>query len=139
SVQLAQPPLPVEVAYADADVGLDLGTFALVVGGVDQSEACEVFADRAVCSLLLPAGSHSLEASVRDRVGNLAGATRNVEIALDPTPPTLDILTPDQPSYRGDPQAIAVEYSDAGGGLDLAGVRLRIDATDLTTTCAIAA
>ncbi len=139
TVHLAGPSLEVEVAYADADVGIEVSSFALLLADEDRSDACDLLLDRAVCTLELAAGSHALQASVRDRAGNPSSLPFSLVVLLDPTAPTLTILSPDQPSYLADPPAIALEYSDAGSGLDLGRVRLRIDSADLTATCSVGA
>lgn len=85
----------VELAYGDADSGVDPLSLSLTVGGVEQAAACSRFADHAVCQLLdLGPGPQPITASIADRAGNLASASAPLAIVADSSPPTIVIEAP---------------------------------------------
>jgi len=58
----------------------------------------------------------------------------------DATPPTLALRSPSRPVVVGDDTPeIAVDYADGGSGVDLGSLLVRVDDTDVTSGCAIAA
>ncbi|MDX1997933.1 MAG: choice-of-anchor W domain-containing protein [Thermoanaerobaculia bacterium] len=109
---------PVTAVWSDADSGLDLTSFRLLVDGVDKSAEATATAAGLSWVPTLADGAHLLELSIRDQAGNLGSATLNV--SSDATPPLVSVLAPIANSLSNERQpTIVVEYSDAGSGISL--------------------
>ena len=80
-------------------------------------------------------GSYVLELKVNDGV---LEATDNVMAVADDTPPTITFSSPADGSTQTTPRpAFAIDYTDAGSGLNLTTFKLAINSTDVTASSAI--
>ena len=83
---LVNVPSPaVAVAYSDGGSGVDLSTLHVVLDGQDLTAGCTVGAQSASCTApALAAGGHTVAASVSDRAGNSASASRAFQLVIGP-------------------------------------------------------
>lgn len=83
-------------------------------------------------SVPLVEGSNLLTATARDADGNPGTATRTV--VLDTVAPNLSLNTPaDGSVVNSRTPTITIDYSDSGSGIDVASVRLLVNAVDVTS------
>ena len=84
---------PIELSYSD-DTGVDTASLLFAVGGALREVECFPSATEARCTPVadLPDGDVTIEASVRDFVGNDASAA--VSLTVDGTPLDIAITTP---------------------------------------------
>jgi hypothetical protein len=125
--------------FSDDLSGVDPASFTLTLDGVDRTRAAQVTAAGFSFTPASPLadGGHAAAATVRDRAGNLARASWS--FTTDVTPPTLAVTSPSGPVTAGSQAQIGVAYGDATSGVDLASLRVSLDGTDLTASCAVAA
>jgi len=82
-----EPSPAVTVQYADGGSGVNPASFQLLVDGQDRTSSCTPGAQSANCQPpALPAGSHTLQAKVRDQAGNLAQASFSFQLLLGAGP-----------------------------------------------------
>ena len=74
----------VNIGYSDEYSGINTGSFILTINGADFSNDCTVEENSATCqiSIDLPVGSHSIVATVKDKAGNTASDTINIQIGI---------------------------------------------------------
>ena len=135
SVSITAPPggstvsgiVPVAVAASDASgvAGVRLYVDGAAVGAEDQAPPFEIGWD----TRLSPNGARSLTAVARDPSGNTAtsGAVQ-VLVDNDTTPPSVQLTSPADGATVSGVVALAADASDNRG---VAGVRFRVDGTDL--------
>lgn len=135
-------PQTVRIGYRDLDSGLDVDSLVLVIDGTDVSTSCSRGSSTAVCGPLdLAVGAHDLTASIRDNAGNTGMASVAVD-AIDRLPdtraPVLRLVQPVVAELRGDlTPRIAVSYTDAESGIDIATLAILLDGADLTSSCTV--
>ena len=87
-VNVASP--PIILAYQDGGSGVDTTTLHVLLDGQDMTAACTVFAQGATCvPPPLAAGTHTVGASLHDRAGNAASASRSFRLLVGPSVNTL--------------------------------------------------
>ncbi len=115
----------IRVRYSDLASGLDLGSFRLLIDGVEATAGCAVGADTALCQPSpLTAGSHQLNVEIRDQRGNVArdGVVIEVEVDLgvEITAPQQGLLTRHETVTLEGVLAQAVDQVVvSGGGADI--------------------
>lgn len=75
TVSITTPLTEITVDYSDASSGVDLSTFTVAVDGSDYTRLFEIESSKASYMASLAGGSHTIEASVRDRAGNQTQTT----------------------------------------------------------------
>ncbi|MEI7529770.1 MAG: hypothetical protein WCK76_12605, partial [Elusimicrobiota bacterium] len=127
----------VVINYADTG-GLGLSTAALVVklDSVALSTAAfTYYASSAAVQVtgLLP-GAHALDASVRDKAGNLTSAAQSI-FKVDLDSPTISVEQPANGSFQNYTSvAVVVNYADTGNsGLSTSTLVIKLDAVPLST------
>ncbi|MEO1085611.1 MAG: hypothetical protein AAFY88_15330, partial [Acidobacteriota bacterium] len=133
-----------QLAFSDAESGLDASSLEVRVDGIDRTGdvVVESTVDAGTATLELAGlapGAHQLTASVRDVAGNLAEAA--VDFVVDLEAPAVSFVEPAPGALLiniGAP-TVVLSLSDAGGAVSA--VRLVLDpdtaAVDLSLTCAI--
>jgi len=82
-----QPAPTVVVEYADGGSGVDLATLQVLVDGQDITASCATGPQSATCHApTLAAGSHAVQARLKDRAGNAAQASAAFQLLLGPGP-----------------------------------------------------
>ncbi len=86
----------ISATYTDDLSGVDPATLHVALDGADITAACQVAAAAAACVPPQPlaAGAHSLGVSVKDRAGNLGGASVGFTIVLDVSAPVVTLTAP---------------------------------------------
>jgi PKD repeat protein len=72
----------IEVAYSDAGSGVDTTTLSVIVDGTNITNLFTVTDSKASYQLSLGGGQHTIEASIKDKEGNLAQATSKFTISV---------------------------------------------------------
>lgn len=100
---LVNDPTPtIALAYADGGSGVDLATLQVLVDGQDVTAGCAVGAQSATCPApTLAAGSHTVQALLRDRAGNAAQASAAFQLLLGPGPHVVTLQTVGDTDLRG--------------------------------------
>lgn len=132
---VTDPRPAVALSYSDAGSGIDTESLAVSIDGDEQE--CAVTPTTASCvALTLGAGAHSLQVSIRDLAGNLATASLSFQVdpPADTLAPVVSILAPTPGTVVG-PQTVRISYHDLDSGLDIDSLVLRLDGTDVSTTC----
>jgi len=89
------PIVEVLVLFGESVSGIDAASFTLSVDGVPFQSACALSGEMATCRTPpLATGERLIEASVRDRAGHPASASKRLRLTLDLNPPVLAVLTP---------------------------------------------
>ncbi len=111
-----EPAIEVVVLLGDSFSGLDSATFTLAVDGAPFHSSCIFLGEQAVCQTPpLASGERSIEASVRDRAGHLASASRLLRLTVDRNPPALALLSPvDGSSVKTPSVTVSGTVSDDG-------------------------
>lgn len=126
-------------AFADDLSGVDPASVQLLLDGANRTSAAQVTAAGFTFtpSAPLPDGTHAAALSVRDLAGNPAQAAWS--FTTDVTPPSLLITSPPSATVKTASPTLAVSYSDATSGADLASLHIVLDGAALTSTCQVAA
>jgi len=140
-VNIATPTLV--VTYQDDSSGVDPSKFAIRVDGVDRTNRVTVTATGVSGTLLasdaLADGTHQVDVTVVDRAGNSAPVVPQ-SFLVDTIAPAISITAPVVGSYTNNNHfPIAVSYSDAGSGIDVASFQLSIDGVDQTSQFTVTA
>jgi hypothetical protein len=135
-IQIVQPPSGfilntatpfVLVTYSDPQ-GVDLQTFKLVVRDQDRTSSCQVGPDSASCTIPpVPQGESTIRAEIKDLGGNLATATSS--FIVDTIAPTGSMTSPGAVTNTG-AAAITFTYEDAGTGVRVSSVVVRVDGSN---------
>jgi len=138
---IADPLVPIDVAYSDARSGIRTSSLAIQANGVDLPVSCSTGPSSATCTPLqeLPFGPVALTASIEDIAG-LTSVSAPVDITLssgvDTTPPDLEIAGPLEGLLTPDPQPrIVLFYGDTESGVDTATLSLQKDGLELQRQC----
>jgi hypothetical protein len=88
---LVNVPSPaIGLTYQDPGSGADTSTLRVLLDGQDLTAACAIAPQAATCTPpALAAGTHTITASLSDRAGNAATATRSFQLLLGPAISTL--------------------------------------------------
>lgn len=131
--------LEVLLAYGDATAGVDLGSLSLLLDGAELAADCVVDDAAAECLAVgLGSGSHVVQATVADRVGNVATASAAFTLTIDAEAPTVTVTAPAESFLLGvETIDVAVVFADAGSGVDPAAARVRLGSRDLTPGCSV--
>lgn len=82
-----EPSPTVVVEYGDGGSGVDTATFRVLMDGQDVTASCTTGTQSASCHpLALTAGSHTVQARLRDRAGNAAQASFSFQLLLGSGP-----------------------------------------------------
>ncbi len=123
--------------YQDDLAGVDPESVAVIVDGTTPV-ACVAGPDGAFCETpVLAAGTHQLQAMIKDYGGNPATATFDFQLFFDDQPPTMTLTALPAAPRTGEDLQITLSYGDLGLGLDLATVRLEVNGVDRTHLCSI--
>ncbi|HEX4966359.1 MAG TPA: DNRLRE domain-containing protein [Thermoanaerobaculia bacterium] len=92
---LVNDPAPaVVVEYSDGGSGVDLATLQVLVDGQDVTASCATGPQSASCHVpSLAAGSHTVQALLKDRTGNAAQASASFQLLLGPGPHVVTLQT----------------------------------------------
>ena len=94
--ELNDSPDSIELAFSDADSGIDPTSLRLFLDEIDLSTACDPVPGGASClTFNVPLGGHHLEAEIRDLAGNVAAASAEFTVILPGAPPLTEITTPE--------------------------------------------
>jgi hypothetical protein len=130
----------ISASFSDDLSGVDSASVRFLLDGTDQTGAAQVSAAGFSFTPATPLadGSHTAALSVRDLARNLAQASWS--FTTDTTPPVLLITSPSMATVLGNASPpLAVSYTDATSGVDLASLHIVLDGTDLTASCQVAA
>ena len=139
--QVVDDPQPsIRVEYSDAYSGVDTATVDVVLDGLDITGDCTVGAGAATCTPApLDSGSHLVEASVADLVGNVAATSLTFELVLTPADlvaPTVTLVEPSTATVSEVlPVSVELTYSDDASGIDPASLSVIVDGTDVSSGC----
>lgn len=132
------PSPPLEFSFSDSGDGIAPGSFSVVLDGADLTGSCTVTASTASCpNPSLTPGAHPLVVTVWDLAGNRQREELEVHLVEDTAPPELSITDPVfEILYR--PQIeIGAGFLDFESGIVRDSVRIFLNGTDLTSTCAL--
>jgi hypothetical protein len=120
----------IALRYADSGSGIDLATLQVAVDG-SVHPACNAGSDTADCRLAddLPAGAHTITASIRDVAGNRQTASASFNLTLD-VPPRVTIASPATGTFVS-----SASTQVAGTATSPAGV-MRVDINGVPATLA---
>ena len=121
--------------YTDAGSGINTASVRLILDDVDRTSGAQISASEVTLTPepLLP-GPHSATLAVSDLAGNPSQASWS--FSVDPVAPLLQIVEPgvrvtlDSPTYE-----LTVLYGDPFSSVDLASLRVSIDAVDISSAC----
>jgi endonuclease YncB( thermonuclease family) len=71
-------------------------------------------------------GEHTVRLVVADMLGNVADETWTFDVD-DSTPPTVTVVSPKQDDVVGVQPMIKISYADAGSGVDLTSISVKVD------------
>ena len=115
------------VTYSDPQ-GVDLQTFKLVVRDQDRTSSCQVGPDSASCTIPpVPQGESTIRAEIKDLGGNHATAISS--FIVDTIAPTGSMTSPGAITNTG-AAAITFAYEDAGTGVRVTSVLVRVDGSE---------
>jgi membrane-bound inhibitor of C-type lysozyme len=129
----------ISAQYQDAESGVDVSKTRLLLDGVDVSSSATVTTTdiRYQPASALTEGSHTLEISVTDRIGNTARSTWS--FSVDTIPPAISAQTPADASILANTTpAISAQYQDAGG-VDISKVQLTVDGASVVGNATVSA
>jgi len=134
------------VRYSDSGSGVNLSTLHVLVDGVDVTGSFSVGPGVAqgVLSSGLTEGTHSIQATIADKAGNVS-LPAPVSFTVDFTPPTAAFTTPVNNSFINTTQpVITLTYSDSGSGVDVNSVHIFLQQanqpeTEITSLFSVAA
>ena len=133
------PTPQIVVTYSDTESGVDPNTLEILLDGLSILSACSIGPGSATCEApVLSEGTHRLQVTVEDQVGNGGRADFSFEVTLDQDPPLLSIASPSEAILINvtAPQVV-LEYSDAETGVDLSSLSVAIDGLDITGSCTV--
>ena len=124
----------ISVAVADAGVGVDPASIAMTVDGNDVSAHGAFSAGRFAYTPSAPLGfgRHTVVVRASDLAGNRSAALTWSFDERDDTPPAVSGRTPLPGSTVPGASAIGFDLSDAGAGVDPAGLHVVLDGSDVT-------
>jgi methionine-rich copper-binding protein CopC len=94
--QLNDSPKTIELAFADADSGIDPDSLRLFLDEIDLSTACDLIAGGASCLIFqVPVGGHQIDAEIRDLEGNAGTAGAEFTLIRPGTAPVIEITAPE--------------------------------------------
>lgn len=125
------------VTYSDANSGVDPTSLEISVDGIPFEGSCEPPVGYVTCwTPPLATGPHSIVARVRDRAGNQATTSRNLNFVYDPDAPSLEIVpVPDPYPTPTGVVDVSVTYSDSGSGLRMETFRISVDGVAFQADC----
>ncbi|MGZ4626958.1 MAG: hypothetical protein ACXV3S_11850, partial [Kineosporiaceae bacterium] len=124
----------ISVAVADAGVGVDPASITMTLDGNDVSAHGAFSAGRFVYtpSASLGFGRHTVVVRASDLAGNRSAPLTWSFDERDDTPPAVSGRTPLPGSTVPGASAIGFDVSDAGAGVDPAGLHVMLDGSDVT-------
>ena len=124
----------ISVAVADAGVGVDPASIAMTVDGNDVSAHGAFLAGRFAYTPSAPLGfgPHTVVVRASDLARNRSAALTWSFDERDDTPPVVSGRTPLPGSTVPGASAIGFDVSDAGAGVDPAGLHVVLDGSDVT-------
>jgi len=124
----------ISVAVADAGVGVDPGSIAMSVDGIDVSAKGAFAAGRFsyTPTTPLPIGVHTVVVHAGDTAGNESAPLSWTFEVRDDSPPSLSHRLPVPGSTVPGATAVAFDLTDEGSGVDPATLRVEVDGSDVT-------
>lgn len=114
----ADPTPEIAVAYSDSTSGLDLAALRITLDGADLLARCVVSPSSSTCEpQSLAPGVHEVAASIRDRAGNVATATRTFELLSDDVPPSITLTSPAEGAFFKTPTILVSGHATDNQGL----------------------
>lgn len=136
----AMPIASITAQYADVGVGIDTTKINLLVDGLDVTASAQVTPTGIsyIPSAALSNGTHAIQLSVADKVGNTQSAAWS--FSIDAQGPTVAGQLPVNGSFSNKlTPTISAQYADAGAGIDSTKTALTLDGIAVTTGLTVTA